>query len=240
MSYGRILLKFSGDLIAAGKERGAAGGAGGLVGDLVEVHGSGVQVGVVVGGGNLLRGAEVSRDGTMGRAAADAVGMLGTVINALVLEDLLERSGVAARVLSALHINALVEPHNRRRALWHLEKGRVVIFAGGTGNSYLTTDTAAALRAAEIGAQALLKATKVDGIYAADPMVDRGAERFDRLSYTEVLKRQLGIMDAAAVSICRETGIPIVVFDGMRRGNLQAVVRGEIVGTVVGGEDQHE
>jgi uridylate kinase len=240
MGYERILLKFSGELVAGDEESGADAGPGGLLADLIEVRRSGTEVGVVVGGGNYLRGAHVARRGEMDRVAADAVGMLGTVVNALVLEAALEREGIPACVLSAVHVAGLVEPHSRRRAVRNLEEGRVVIFAGGTGNPYLTTDTAAALRGAEIGADVLLKATKVDGVYSSDPLVDRGAERYERLSYTEFLERRLGVMDASAISICRETGIPIVVFDGTKRGNLQAVVKGDAVGTVVGGEDQHE
>ncbi len=182
----------------------------------------------------------VSREGAIERSVADAIGMLGTVMNALFLENLLEHRGVEARVLSAIHVHAMVEPYTQKRARRHLETGRILILAGGTGSPYLTTDTAAALRAAELGVEVLLKATKVDGVYSADPKVDAQAKRFDRLSYTEVLERRLGVMDGAAVSICRDRGIPIIVFDGTKRGNLQSVVRGSVIGTVVGGEDQDE
>lgn len=240
-TYRSILVKVSGEILSGGGgiSEKIEGKVGSLVPDLVEVHRRGVRVGVVVGGGNVIRGAVASRRG-MDRATADGVGMLGTVVNGLILESLLVERGVEARVLSALHVDALVEPYSRRRAVAHLAKGRLVILVGGTGNPYLTTDTAAALRAVEIGAEVLLKATKVDGVYTADPVTDATARRFDRLSYGEVLEHRLEVMDAAAIAICRDHGVPIVVFDGTRPGNLQRVVDGETVGTVVGGRVNHE
>ena len=235
--YRRILVKLSGEVLAPRDGFGVSAEGSSVIDDLAEVHRAGVGIGVVVGGGNLLRGGAASRGG-MSREAADAVGMIGTVINALVLEDALERRGVPARVLSTVPVETLVESYTWRRAVDHLEAARVIVLAGGTGNRYLTTDTAAALRAVEIGAGVLLKATKVDGVYSADPVADPGAERYDRLTYAEVLERRLAVMDAAAVSICREHGVPIVVFDATRAGNLLRVVHGESIGTVVGGEDQ--
>ncbi len=238
--YRRILLKLSGELLSGAGGPGTGSGDSGLLDDLADVHRSGVRVGIVVGGGNLLRGAMASRDGTLERTAADAIGMLGTVINALFLENVLEQRGVEVRVLSAIHVHALVEPYTPKSARRHLEKGRVVILAGGTGNPYLTTDTAAALRASELGAQVLIKATKVDGVYSSDPKVDSEAKRFDRLTFNEVLERRLAVMDAAAVSICRDNRIPIIVVDGTKPGNLISVIKGGNIGTVVGGEDQDE
>jgi uridylate kinase len=226
-------------LAAVGKPGSPSQGSG-LIDDVVELRRSGTAVGIVVGGGNLLRGAVFAREGLIDRATADNIGMLGTVMNALFLEGILEQRGVDARVLSAIHVDALVEPYTQKSARHHLDSGHVLILAGGTGNPYLTTDTAAALRAAELGAEVLLKATKVDGVYSSDPKSDPGARRFDRLSYAEVLDRQLAVMDAAAVSICRDNGIPIIVFDGTRPGNLRSVVNGETLGTFVGRGDRDE
>jgi uridylate kinase len=187
---------------------------------------------LVIGGGNIFRGIAASAGG-MDRATADYMGMLATVINALALQDALEKSGLQTRVLSAIEMRAVAEPYIRRRAIRHLEKGRVVIFAAGTGNPFFTTDTAGALRAVEIGADAIMKATKVDGIYSADPMVHKNAERLAHVTYIEVLNRGLRVMDAAAISLCMDNKLPIIVFDLTRPGNIKRIVLGEPVGSIV-------
>jgi uridylate kinase len=201
--------------------------------EIGEIQQLGVQTSVVIGGGNLFRGVAASAKG-MDRSTADSMGMLATVINALALQDALERHGVSTRVMSAIEMRAVAEPFIRRRAMRHLEKGRVVVFAAGTGNPYFTTDTAAALRAMEIRAEVILKGTKVDGIYSADPMLDAAATRYTEISYLQVLERQLKVMDATAISLCMDNKLPIVVFDLKRPGNVGRVVRGEPVGTKVG------
>ena len=200
--------------------------------ELKAVHELGVQVAVVVGGGNIFRGVSKSA-GKMDRSAADYIGMLATVMNAVVLQDALEKLDVNTRVMSAIDIPQLAEPFIRRRAVRHLEKDRVVIFAAGTGNPYFTTDSAAALRALEIKADIILKATKVDGVYSADPMLDSTATKFDCITYQEVLERQLKVMDASAISLCMDNNLPIVVFNMRRAGNIKRVVAGEDVGTKV-------
>jgi uridylate kinase len=205
---------------------------GRIAGEICEVAGLGVQVAVVIGGGNIFRGLAASAGG-MERATGDYMGMLATVINALALQDAIEKGGVPTRVLSAIEMRAVAEPYIRRRAIRHLEKGRVVVFAAGTGNPFFTTDTAGALRAVEIGAQAILKATKVDGVYTADPARDPAAVRLPRLGYIEVLNRGLQVMDATAISLCMDNKLPIVVFDLTRRGNIRRIVTGELVGSVV-------
>ncbi|MGD8394656.1 MAG: UMP kinase [Candidatus Eiseniibacteriota bacterium] len=231
--YRRILLKLSGEVLA--------GDAGfGIVPDRVQqladeiaaVHALGVQIGVVVGGGNIFRGLHAAAAG-MDRVNADAIGMLATVINALALQDHLEQRSVYTRVMSAVQMSQFCEPFIRRRAVRHLEKGRVVILAAGTGNPYFTTDTAAVLRAAEIDADVILKATKVEGVYTADPMEDASAELFENVSFREVLLRGLKVMDLAAISLCRENHIPIIVFNVNQAGNIERAVRGEKVGTLV-------
>lgn len=199
---------------------------------LVVVQEMGVQVAAVVGGGNIFRGDAASAKG-MDRATADFMGMMATVMNALALQDALEKRGVHTRVQTAITMQELAEPHIRRRALRHLEKGRVVLFAAGTGNPYFTTDTAAALRALEIGADAILKATKVDGVYDRDPIKDPNAKMFQRLSYLEVLNRELEVMDATAVSLCMDNGLKIVVFNLFKQGNLKRLCSGEDIGTLV-------
>jgi uridylate kinase len=191
-----------------------------------------VQVAIVIGGGNIFRGVAASAGG-MERATADYMGMLATVINALALQDSLEKAGCQTRVLSAIEMRAVAEPYIRRRAIRHLEKGRVVIFAAGTGNPFFTTDTAGALRAVEIGADAIMKATKVDGIYSADPARDPTAERLPRVTYIDVLNRRLEVMDTTAISLCMDNKLPIVVFDLTRAGNIGRIVRGEPVGSLV-------
>ena len=199
------------------------------VGDIQQL---GVQIAIVIGGGNIFRGIAASTKG-MDRAQADYMGMLGTVINALALQDALEQIGVVTRVLTAIEMRSVAEPFIRRRAVRHIEKGRVVIFAAGTGNPYFTTDTAAALRAMEMKAEVILKATKVDGIYSADPMTDPTATRFDRISYLEVLEKQLKVMDATAISLCMDNRLPIVVFNLRTPGNMKRVIMGEPIGTTV-------
>jgi uridylate kinase len=200
---------------------------------IAEVAAGGVSVAVVVGGGNIWRG-KAEEAGEMDRATADYMGMLATVINGLALQDALERIGVPSRVQTAIQMQQIAEPYIRRRAIRHLEKGRVVIFAAGTGNPYFTTDTTAALRAVEIGAQAILKATKVDGIYSADPKKDHTAVRFTRLGYLEVIQRGLEVMDNTALTLCMDNGLPIIVFDMSGRSNIRRVVWGEPIGTYVG------
>jgi uridylate kinase len=189
---------------------------------------------LVIGGGNIFRGAVASEIG-MDRASADTMGMLATVINSLALQDALEKLGVSTRVLSAIEMRQVAEPYIRRRATRHLEKGRVVIFAGGTGNPYFTTDTTASLRAMEVGAEVILKATKVDGVYDADPFKIEGAQKFDELSYIEVLNRELKVMDSTAISLCMDNNLPIIVFNLMEKGNIKRVVSGEPIGTLVSG-----
>ena len=200
--------------------------------EIGEIQQLGVQTSIVIGGGNLFRGLAASARG-MERSTADHMGMLATVINALALQDALEHSGITSRVISAIEMRAVAEPFIRRRAVRHLEKGRVVVFAAGTGNPYFTTDTAAALRAMEMRAQVILKGTKVDGIYTADPMLEPDAERYDSLSYLQVLERGLRVMDATAISLCMDNKLPIVVFKLRETGNLRRVIMGEPVGTTV-------
>ena len=231
--YQRILLKLSGEALLGEKAFGVDRDfTDYLAAEIKEVHDLGVQVTAVVGGGNIFRGVSDSAQG-MDRVSADHMGMLATVINGLALQDAPERALVITRVQSAIEMREVAEPFIRRRALRHLEKGRVVIFAGGTGNPYFSTDTAAALRAMEIKAEIILKATKVDGIYDADPKTHPGAERFDRLSYIEVLKRGLKVMDTTAISLCMDNRMPIVIYDLSRKGNLRRIVMGEKVGTIV-------
>ena len=200
--------------------------------DVAEIQSLGVQTAVVIGGGNIFRGLAASARG-MDRSTGDYMGMLATVINALALQDALEKNGVPTRVLTAIEMRAVAEPFIRRRAVRHLEKGRVVVFAAGTGNPYFTTDTAAALRAMEMKAEVILKATKVDGIYTADPVKHPDATRYDRISYLQVLQERLQVMDATAISLCMDNKLPILVFNMKTQGNIRRVVMGEAVGTVV-------
>lgn len=235
MAYHRILLKLSGEALGEretgqGIDPDAAGKLSRQIGRLAR---QGVEVAIVCGGGNIVRGARFSGVGAH-RASADYMGMLATVINALALSHSIEEEGVETRVLTALEIRQVAEPFVRRRALAHLEKGRVVILAGGTGNPYFTTDTAAALRAAELGCEVLLKATKVDGVYTSDPKVDPRAQRIPALGYMEVLERGLKVMDGTAITLCMENRLPIVVFDLFEEGNVERVVRGEDLGTRIG------
>jgi uridylate kinase len=200
--------------------------------DVGDIHSVGVETAIVIGGGNIFRGLAASARG-MDRATADYMGMLATVINALALQDALEQLGLPTRVITAIEMRAVAEPFIRRRAIRHLEKGRVVIFAAGTGNPYFTTDTAAALRAMEIKAEVILKGTKVDGIYTADPMLDPAATKYPTISYLQVLERQLKVMDATAISLCMDNKLPIVVFNLREPGNVRRVVMGEAIGTTV-------
>jgi uridylate kinase len=233
--YKRILLKLSGEALAGGRDYGIDPGIISFIAEEVKVvHGLGVQIGMVIGGGNIFRGVEAGARG-MDRASADYMGMLATVINGLALQDALEQVGVDTRVQTAIEMREVAEPFIRRRALRHLDKGRVVIFVGGTGNPYFTTDTAAALRAMEIGAQVVFKATKVDGVYTADPKADPTARKFEELTYLEVLSRRLKVMDSTAISLCMDNGFPIVVFNLHERGRLRQLVLGERVGTLVRG-----
>jgi uridylate kinase len=225
--YRRILLKLSGEALAGEQGYGIDPAVLERIAEEVRtVLSLGVGVAIVIGGGNIFRGLQASASG-MDRASADYMGMLATVINGLALQNTLEKAGLMTRCQSAIDMPAVAEPYIRRRAIRHLEKGRVVIFAAGTGNPFFTTDTAAALRAVEIGAEVILKATKVDGVYSADPMLDPSATRFDHLSYIEVLNRGLRVMDTTAISLCMENKLPIVVFNLNRPGNLHRVVTGE-------------
>lgn len=229
----RILLKLSGEILAG--ERGFGLDAGivrAIAEEVRDIHEMGVEVAVVVGGGNFIRGEQWVKDG-MDRAAADAMGMLGTVINALALQEHMERLGLFTRVQSAIEMEQVAEPYIRRRAIRHLEKRRVVVFAAGTGNPYFTTDTAAVLRAAETGCQVILKATKVDGVYTADPKRDPKATLLPSLTHAQVLERNLRVMDLTAITLCMENHLPLVVFNVGTRGNLQRILRGETVGTYV-------
>jgi uridylate kinase len=232
LRFQRILLKFSGEILA----RDESGGIdfeklAEYSKQIAEVKALGTEIGIVIGGGNILRGN--SSEHGIDRVTADYMGMLATVINALAFQSALERIGVDTRVLTAIKMEQLAEPYIKRRAIRHLEKGRVVIFAGGTGNPYFTTDTAAALRAIEIEADVVMKGTKVDGVYDGDPMKDAGAKRFESLAYIDVLNRRLNVMDATAISLCMENRLPIVVFKLTGDNNLLRVVRGEPVGTIV-------
>ena len=232
--YQRVLLKLSGEALMGDQQFGVDPAVTTRIArDVGEIQGLGVQTAIVIGGGNIFRGLAASVRG-MDRATADYMGMLATVINALALQDALERQGVLTRTVTAIEMRAVAEPFIRRRAIRHLEKGRVVIFAAGTGNPYFTTDTAAALRAMEIKAEVILKGTKVDGIYTADPILDPHATMYDSISYLQVLERQLAVMDSTAISLCMDNNLPIVVFNLLEPGNIRRVVLGEAVGTTVG------
>jgi uridylate kinase len=231
--FQRVLLKLSGEALMGGQGFGVDPAmASRIAEEIAEIHGIGVQVAATVGGGNIVRGISVSAAG-MDRVSGDYMGMLATVINALALQNALEKLDVFTRVQSAIEMKEVAEPFIRRRAIRHLEKGRVVIFAAGTGNPYFSTDTAAALRAMEIGAEAILKATKVDGIYDSDPLVNPAAKLFETLTYLEVLEKGLRVMDTTAVTLCMENMMPIVVFNLLRRGNIKKVVLGSTVGSTI-------
>lgn len=233
-AYDRVLLKVSGEGLAGESGSGIHPSViAAMAQEVREIHGLGVQVSIVVGGGNIIRGATAATQG-MERAQADYMGMLAGVINAMALQDALEKVGLPTRVQTAIQITQVAEPYIRRRAIRHLEKGRIVIFGAGTGNPYFTTDTAAVLRAAEIGADVVLKATRVDGVYDSDPETNPKAVRYDRLSYDEAIRENLLFMDQAAIALARENRLPVVVFDMTVSGNVLKVVTGEAVGTVVG------
>lgn len=236
--YKRILLKMSGEALMGESHFGIAPQVlHRIVSDIKELVGMGVQVGLVIGGGNLFRGAALSEAG-LGRVTGDYMGMLATLMNALALRDVLETAFLPSRIMSAIPMTGVVDPYDRRKALYHLEQGRVVIFGGGIGNPFFTTDSAASLRAIEIEADLLLKATKVDGIYSADPFKDPNAIRYDYLSYTEVIKRQLNVMDMTAICMCRDHNMPLRVFNLNKPQAIQSIVLGGAEGTLVGGESR--
>ncbi len=233
LKYRRALVKLSGESLAGSKGFGIDPPViEELAREIKTVHRAGVALGLVVGGGNIVRGTVASERG-MDRVSADYMGMLATVINALALQDILEKGGVQTRVMSAIRMEKLAEPYIRRRALRHLEKGRVVIFAGGTGNPYFSTDTAAVLRAIEMEADVILKATKVDGVYTSDPVSDPAAEFIEEITYLEVMTRELGVMDAAAISLCKENDLPVIVLNIKRSGAILSALEGERIGTLV-------
>ncbi|MFQ5539932.1 MAG: UMP kinase [Candidatus Binatia bacterium] len=238
LKYNRIILKVTGEVLAGAQKYGIDGKTvRGFAEEIREVYGLGCEMALVIGGGNILRGSEASEAG-MDRASADYMGMLATVINSLALQDALEKIGVPTRVMSAIEMRQVAEPYIRRRAVRHLEKKRVVIFAGGTGNPYFTTDTTASLRATEVGAEVILKATKVEGVYDADPLKSSHAKLYGELTHMEVLRKELKVMDATAISLCMDNHLPIVVFNIMAKGNIRRVVCGERLGTLVSMESK--
>jgi uridylate kinase len=233
LKYPRVVLKLSGEALAGDQGFGISPPIVDKMTDEIKtLHEAGVAIGLVIGGGNIVRGTLASQQG-MDRVHADYMGMLATVINALALQDMLERKGIETRVMTAIRMEALAEPYIRRRALRHMEKGRLVIFAAGTGNPYFSTDTAAVLRAIEMSADVLIKATKVDGVYTADPVKDPSAKFIPHLTYQDVLSKELGVMDAAAISLCKENSLPIIVLNIHQRGAVLAALRGEQMGTLV-------
>jgi uridylate kinase len=233
MKYKRILLKLSGEALMGDQGYGIDPRVVNLIADQVKaIQAQGVEAGLVIGGGNIFRGVAGATKG-MDRVTADHMGMLATMINALALQDALEQKGVQTRVMSGIDVPCVAESYIRRRAMRHMEKGRVVIFGAGTGNPYFSTDTAAALRANEIDAEVVMKATNVDGVYTADPKKDPSATKYERISFQEVLEKNLKVMDAAAIALCRENRLPILVFNMMKPGNLLAAVNGDVVGTLV-------
>ena len=233
--YKRILLKLSGEALMGSQGHGIdLAVIDKIAQEVKEIHEHGIEIAIVIGGGNIFRGLSAAAKG-MERASADYMGMLATVLNALALQNVLENKGVATRVQSAIEMRELAETYIRRRAVRHLEKKRIVIFAAGTGNPYFTTDTAAALRAMEINADVIMKATKVDGVYSADPVKDKTAVKFDKLTYLEVLQKDLKVMDAAAISLCMDNSLPIIVFNLNVPGNIKKIVAGEPLGTMVSG-----
>jgi uridylate kinase len=231
--YQRILLKLSGEALLGDEDYGIDPAIiGRIANEVLEVTNTGVQVAIVIGGGNIFRGAGLAQSG-IDRVTGDHMGMLATLMNSLALQDALEKVGADARVMSAISVHDVSEDYIRRRATRHLEKGRVVIIAGGTGNPFFTTDTAAALRAIEIGADIVLKATKVDGVYSADPKIDENARMYESLSYDEVIEGKLGVMDTNAIVLCRDQNMPIRVFNVFGSGNLMQIVKGGMVGTII-------
>ncbi|MFQ5682625.1 MAG: UMP kinase [Candidatus Binatia bacterium] len=233
LKYKRVILKVTGEVLAGAQKFGIDGKmVRAFAEEIKEIKEMGCELALVIGGGNIFRGAEASAEG-MERASADTMGMLATVINGLALQDALEKIGISTRVLSSLEMRQVAEPYIRRRATRHLEKGRIVILAGGTGNPYFTTDTTASLRAMEIGAEVILKATKVEGVYDADPLSHEGAKMYGNLTYIDVLNKELKVMDSTAISLCMDNHLPIIVFNIMKKGNIKRVVCGEAIGTVV-------
>ncbi len=233
LKYKRILLKLSGEALMGELDYGIDPKViDRLAREILAVHKAGIQIGVVIGGGNIFRGAGLAEAG-MDRVTGDHMGMLATVMNALALQDSLEKLGGFVRVMSAIKINEVCEDYIRRRAVRHIEKGRIAIFAAGTGNPFFTTDSAAALRAVEIGADVVLKATKVDGIYSADPKKVQGAKRHEHLTYDEVIERKLNVMDTAAIALCRDHGMPMRIYDMTRAGDLMRIMKGDAIGTLV-------
>jgi len=231
--YKRILLKLSGESLLGRLQYGIDFKTTAAVAqEIKDVHDLGVQIGIVIGGGNIFRGYRGTAEG-VDRVSADQMGLLATIINGIALQDALERAGVITRHISAIEVKALAEPFIRRRVVRHLEKSRIVIFSAGTGNPYFTTDTAAALRALEIKAQVILKATKVEGVYTADPLTDKAAKKFHSIRYMDVIKRGLKVMDTTAISLCKENDLPIIVFNLRKRGNIKRAVLGEDIGTKV-------
>ncbi|MCI1729118.1 MAG: UMP kinase [Chiayiivirga sp.] len=235
LKYRRILLKLSGEALMGKEDYGIDPDViGRLAQEILDVQRAGVEIGVVIGGGNIFRGAGLASGG-MDRVTGDHMGMLATVMNALAMQDALEKLGARVRVMSAIKINEVCEDYIRRRAVRHLEKGRIAIFAAGTGNPFFTTDSAAALRAVEIGAELLLKATKVDGVYDADPKKKKDARRFEHLNYDEVIARDLKVMDTAAIALCRDYDLPLRIYDITRPGDLMRILQGKAIGTLVHG-----
>ena len=231
--YKRVLLKLSGEALQGAQSHGVDPKvASSIASQIKEVYELGIDLAIVIGGGNIFRGVHASKAG-MDRSTADYIGMLATIMNSMVMQDALEKVGVPTRVQSAIEIKELAEPYIRRRSMRHLEKKRVIIFAAGTGNPYFTTDTAAALRAIEIGADVIIKATKVDGVYTSDPVKDKKAKKYDRLRYIDVLKKRLQVMDATAISLCMDHSLPIIVFNLNKYGNIRRVILGEHIGTRV-------
>ena len=238
LRYKRIILKISGEVLAGERQYGIdPATVARFVEEIREIHELGCEIALVIGGGNILRGAEASDHG-IDRASADYMGMLATVINSIAFQDALEKIGVSTRVMSAIEMRQVAELYIRRRAVRHLEKGRVVIFAGGTGNPYFTTDTTASLRAMEVGAEVILKATKVRGVYDTDPLKNHEAKLFRELTHMEMLSKELKVMDATAISLCMDNKLPIIVFNVMERGNIRKVVSGQPIGTLVGVGDR--
>jgi uridylate kinase len=237
LKYKKILLKISGEAMMGDRGYGVDPATVDFIAkEIKDAVSMGVRMAIVIGGGNIFRGVEASVQG-IERASADYMGMLATVINALALQNSLEKHGVATRVQSAIEMKELAEPYIRRKAMRHLEKGRTVIFAAGTGNPYFTTDTAASLRAMEMGADVILKATKVDGVYSSDPMKDAAAKRYDSITYIDVLRKGLSIMDSTAISLCMDNNLPIMVFNLRGKGNIRKIIEGKKIGTLVRGND---
>ena len=232
--YKRVLLKLSGEALLGRLQHGIdVEMCASLANQIKEVHEAGVEMAIVVGGGNIFRGLEESKRFGLDRSVADYMGMLATVMNGLALQNALEQIGVQTRVMTAIQMHAIAEPYILRRAIRHLEKRRVIIFVAGTGNPYFTTDTAAALRATEIGCDVIMKATKVDGVYSADPKKNKDAKKFKHLKFIDVLKKNLKVMDATAISMCMDNSLPIIVFDLLQKGNIRRAVYGEEIGTIV-------